>query len=137
MTNNNKQNSKLGLGAAFAAATVAAAAGAYFLYGKDGSKNRKMVKGWMLKARGEILEQLENLEEVSQKNYQQIVDQVAKNYRALRNVDKIELAQMVAELKAHWDVISKDLKNSRKSSSTTPSSKPKAKKRTTAKKTSK
>ena len=28
-----------------------AAAGAYFLYGKNGKKNRKKISGWMLKAK--------------------------------------------------------------------------------------
>jgi hypothetical protein len=52
---------KAEIGAGIAAGVAAAALGAYFLYGsKDAKKNRAKVKGWMLKARGEVLEQLEN-----------------------------------------------------------------------------
>ena len=38
---------------------AAVAAGAHFLYGKDGATNRKKVRGWALKAKGEMLEKLE------------------------------------------------------------------------------
>ena len=44
---------KVGIGFGLTAAAVTAA-GAFFLYGsKEAAKNRKKVKGWMLKAKGE------------------------------------------------------------------------------------
>ena len=56
---NHSPAEKVGLGIGLTAAAVAAA-GAYFLYGsKDANKNRKTVKSWMLKAKAEVLEQLE------------------------------------------------------------------------------
>ena len=69
-------------------ATVAAAiAGTYFLYGsKNATKNRKKIKSWTLKAKGEILEQLESLSEVNEKIYHKIVDEVSDKYQALKNI---------------------------------------------------
>src|SRR3990170_7547126 len=53
------------------AAVAAAAAGTYFLYGsKKATKHRKEVKAWSLKARGEILEQLERLFHLHEKAFQ-------------------------------------------------------------------
>jgi flagellar basal body-associated protein FliL len=51
-------NTKVGIGLGLTAAAVTAA-GAYFLYGsKQAPQNRKKVKGWVLKAKGEVLEAL-------------------------------------------------------------------------------
>lgn len=97
------------LGAGLAVAAVAAAAGAYFLYGKDGSKNRKKIKGWMLKAKGEILEQVENGKEMSEEAYNKVIDKVSQKYQAAKNIDRAELDQMVKELRGHWKSITKQL----------------------------
>ena len=57
---------KLGIGVGLTTAAVAAV-GAYFLYGsKDAPKNRKKVKSWALKAKGEVLEVLEKAEKIEQ-----------------------------------------------------------------------
>lgn len=93
---------KLGTVAGLAAAAAAAAAGAYWLYGaKDAAKNRKQVKGWMLKARGEVMESLEKLQDVDKGRYMAIVDNVLKRYKGL-GVSASELAQMGSDLKASW-----------------------------------
>ena len=57
---------KLGIGVGLTAAAVAAA-GAYFLYGSKGAaKNRKVVKSWAIKAKGEVLEAIEKAEDSTQ-----------------------------------------------------------------------
>ena len=100
----------------FGVATIAAiAAGAYFLYGKDAKKNRAKVKGWMLKAKGEILESLEKLKEVSEPKYHEIVDKVIAKYSKLKHVDSADLAKLTKEIKSHWKTIQKDLHLKRKS----------------------
>ena len=35
-----------------------AAAGAYFIYGKDAAKHRNKIKGWTLKMKGDLLSRL-------------------------------------------------------------------------------
>lgn len=90
---------------------TAAAVGAYYLYGtKDASKNRAKVKGWMLKAKGEVLEKLEGVEDVTESSYTSAVDAVAKKYNQLKTIDQAELASFVNEMKHHWTGIQKTVK---------------------------
>ena len=110
MANNNHANgntmkkaAEVGVGLA---AVAVAAAGAYFLYGKGGAKNRKKVKSWMLKARAEVLEGLEKAKEINEKTYKKVVADVTRRYK---NVDKKELADMARELTGHWRSISKQI----------------------------
>ena len=97
-----------GLGLALAAA---AAAGVYFLYGsKDASKNRKVVKGWALKAKGEVLEKMEQVKgELTEENYHNIVDTVTAKYRKLKNSQSDDIDALVKDMKGHWKNIKKHL----------------------------
>jgi gas vesicle protein len=97
-------------------ATVAAAiAGTYFVYGsKNAAKNRKKVKSWTLKAKGEILEQLENLSEINEEIYHKIVKEVSDKYQALKNIDKQDVSEFIEELKSHWKNIEKEIKRHNK-----------------------
>lgn len=88
---------------------AAAAVGAWYLYGKGGAQRRKKVRGWMLKAKGEILEQLENLKELNQASYNRIVDEVGSRYKQAKHIDPAEVATMISELKGHWQNIKKQL----------------------------
>ena len=108
-----KTSKKVGISVGLAAAAAAAAAGAYFLYGKDGAKNRKAVKGWMLKARGEVMDKMEDLENVSEAKYRDIVDTVIRGYKSAKNASPAELAAAAAELKGHWNSIKKSLQVSK------------------------
>lgn len=108
----NKKVEKTGSGAgaiiAGIAGLTAAAVGAYYLYGhKDALKNRAKVKGWMLKAKGEVLEELEKATDVTEGVYMSAVDAVAKKYNDLKNVDTEELSTFMTEMKAHWNDIKK------------------------------
>ena len=87
--------------------TAAAVAGAYFLYGKDGAKNRKKVRSWAIKARGEALEKLENLKEISEPAYHKAINEVAAKYEKLSSVDNKELAHLKRELRGYWPHIKK------------------------------
>jgi hypothetical protein len=94
---------------------VAALAGAYFLYGsKDAAKNRKKIKGWTLKAKGEILEKLEKVEHASQAQYETTVDAVLGKYKALKNVDLSEVEALEKDLKKHWKAFQAELKKVKK-----------------------
>lgn len=102
-TKNTKKRISTGVAVgAGVAALAAAAAGVYFLYGKEAPKRRKAVRGWMLKAKGEVLEQLEKLPEVSEQTYYGLVDAVAAKYAGLKNVDSAELGEMARELRGYW-----------------------------------
>lgn len=80
------------------------------MYGKNGAQNRKAIKGWMVKARGEVMERMEQLESVNEQNYRDIVDTVLRGYRSAKNASPVELAAAAAELKSHWKSIQRSLK---------------------------
>lgn len=101
---NNKKGAGMGLGLAALAAT---AAGAYFLYGSSASKQKKKIKGWMLRMKGEVLDGLEGLQIVSEAGYDKVIDQVSKKYQAAKNIDKDEIAAITKELKGYWKNISR------------------------------
>ncbi len=103
--NNGGHNMAMGVGM-----LAAVAAGAYYLYGtKEGAKKRVKVQGWALKAKGEMLEKLENLKEVNEVRYNELVDGVMKKYQGLKNLDQTEVAIVLADLKKHWKSIKKHL----------------------------
>jgi len=113
-----KKTGNGGLVAGIAAAAAAAVAGAYFLYGKNAAKNRKVVKGWSLKAKGEILDQMEKGKEMTEEAYNKVIDKVSQKYQAVKNIDRSELDQMAKELKGHWGSIKKQLTAKPKKSKT-------------------
>lgn len=90
---------------------IVAAAGAYFLYGtKAGAAQRKKIRGWTLKAKGEVLERLEQLREINETAYQDIVDKVTSRYQTMKNIDSQELQAFVQDLKSSWQHIQKSVK---------------------------
>lgn len=88
----------IGLGAGIAAATAAA----YMMYGPDAKKNRKIVKSWALKMKGEIAEKFENAKELTEPVYHDILNKAQAKYSALKNVDTSEVEGVVAEIRKHW-----------------------------------
>ena len=104
-SDNNGVAAALGLGA-----LAALSAGAYFLYGtKEGAKKRVKIKGWMLKAKGEVLEKMENLKEVNEDAYNKVVSTVMSKYEGLKNIDQGEVVSLVDDLKKHWKNIKKHI----------------------------
>ena len=101
--NNNAVGVGIGLGAA-----AVAAAGAYFLYGsKSAPKNRKMVKSWALKAKAEVLEKLEDAQEMTQKEYEDLIKSVGGAYAGAKNASKKDILEFSKEMKDHWKSIEK------------------------------
>lgn len=94
----------VGIGAGIAAIS----AGAYILFGPNGKKNRKAIRGWSVKMKGEIIEKFEQVKELTEPIYHQIVDGVKAKYAKLKNVDQKELEQVVTEIKKQWNTIKKD-----------------------------
>jgi hypothetical protein len=108
-----KKSSGHGTEIGLALAGLAAIAGTVFLYGTDaGQKKRKQIKGWTLKAKGEVIEKLETLKEVNEENYHKVVDAVTAKYQKLKTVAPEELNEVVADLKKSWKHIVKIAKSS-------------------------
>jgi hypothetical protein len=92
---------------------VAAAAGAYFVYGNKAAEVKiKKIKGWALKAKGEVVEKLEKLKDVNEDMYHSTIDAVMKKYENVKNVDVSELESVSKELKSHWKNIKRELAGS-------------------------
>lgn len=87
---------------------IAEIAGAYFSDPR-GLKRRTTIKSWGLKMQGEILEEIERLKNLGERQYREIIDATALRYRALKHVDPKELQEIVRELKGHWRNIRRDV----------------------------
>lgn len=84
-------------------AGIATIAGTVFLYGTDaGKKKRKQIKGWMLKAKGEVVERLEKMKDINEESYNKVVDAVTAKYKAVKSVGPEELDEIVADFKKSW-----------------------------------
>lgn len=98
---------KMSIGVGLTAAAVAAA-GAFFLAGsKNAAKNRKVVKSWVLKAKAEVLEGLEKAQAMSQKEYEELIEQVSGAYAQVQNASKADISGFKKEMKEQWQKIAK------------------------------
>lgn len=94
----------IGIGAGVAALGAAA----YILFGPNGKKNRKEIKGWAIKMKGEIIEKLEQAKEITEPVYHNIIDTVKAKYAKLKDIDEEDLEKVVSEIKKHWKAIQRD-----------------------------
>lgn len=96
-------------------ATVAAlGAAGYVLFGPEGKKNKKAIKGWAVKMKGEIIEKLEDAKEITEPVYHKIIDTVSAKYSKIKKVDAKDLELAVAEVKKHWKTMVKDAQPKKK-----------------------
>jgi hypothetical protein len=98
------------------AGIATAVAAGYFLFGPKGKDNRKKIRAWTLKAKGEVLEKIEKLEAISDEKYHEIVDKVTEKYAKKKDIAEDELAKFTTELKAYWKKIEKDVTPKKKAS---------------------
>ncbi len=106
---------KMGIGIGLTAAAVAAA-GAFFLAGsKNAAKNRKIVKSWALKAKAEVLEGLEKAQQMSQREYEELIENVTSAYAQVQSASKNDLTSFKKEMKEHWQKIAKSAAPKKKS----------------------
>lgn len=96
-------------------AAVVAGVGAYFFYGSNkAGENRMKAKSWMLKAKGEVMEKVEQAKKMSKDDYEEIVDSVVQGYLALKVATKKEAGELTEELKNSWKRIDKVAKDTAK-----------------------
>ncbi len=108
---NEEQHGHAGMMAAAGIVAVAAGAIGAYLYGtKDGAKKRKHIKSWMIKAKAEVLEEIEKVKEVSEEKYDEIVDSVMAKYKALSHIEASDFQDLVDDMKAHWADLKEDMK---------------------------
>lgn len=103
-----KTNNTPAIVAGISAGVAALAAAGYFILGPKGAKNRKAIKGWTLKMKGEVLEKIERVKEVTPEIYGSIIDEVGTKYLKVKGVGMEEVQALVLDLKKHWKAIAKD-----------------------------
>lgn len=108
--NKKKGQSNLGTGVALGAGLIATLVGGYFLYGPNGNKNRKQIKAWSLKAKGEVLSEIEKMKEVTSEKYDSAVEKVMSKYAKLKDIDASEIEGLKKDLKKYWKNVQSDLK---------------------------
>jgi hypothetical protein len=94
---------------AYSGLALAAIAGALYVYSSADDKQKKKVKGWLLKAKGEVLQKIENIKNIDKAEYLKIVDSVTKRYSKIKSINASELSSLKKELKKHWKKIQKEL----------------------------
>lgn len=95
----------IGIGAGVAALSAAA----YVLFGPNGKKNQKAIRGWSVKMKGEIIEEFEKAKELTESVYYDIVDKAEARYAKFKNVDQVELKSIISEIKRHWNALKKEV----------------------------
>ncbi len=106
----------IAVAAGIAGIAVAAIAGGYFLYGKEGAKHRKKIKAWSIKAKGDVIEKIEKAKEVSEAVFHDAIDTTIAKYSKVKNVTPEELEAFAKDLKKHWKDIKKEIVPSSKKS---------------------
>lgn len=91
---------------------IAGALGALYLYGtKKGKTSRKKISGIVLKAKGEILEKVEDLKTLDFDSYKKIVSSVVEKYKKTKSSKASELDLLYKELGGYWNEIQKSFTN--------------------------
>lgn len=101
-------------GAFLGASLAGLAAGAYFFFGPKGKANRRHAKSWAIKMKGDVVEKLESVKEVTEPVYRDIVDEVATRYTTGVTAGKAEVEAVAADLKKRWKNISKTARTAKK-----------------------
>lgn len=139
MQKTNTKKSNAGAIIASLAGITAAAIGSYYLYGhKNAEKNRAKIKSWMFKAKGDVLEEFEKVEDVTESTYMKVVDTVLKKYNELKTINPEELEAFLEEMRGHWEGIKETMQSRPMTKSVIkPIAKPKIHSKTTKKKAKK
>lgn len=97
----NKTN-KAGVAVAVGASAAALGAAAYYFFGPHGKQHRTKAQGWMIKMKGEVVERLEGLKEVTEPVYGEIVEAVAAKYAKGSKASRKDVLALVQDLKKGW-----------------------------------
>ena len=92
-------------------ASLAALAAGYFFLGPKGKKHQKQARAWAIKMKGDVVEKLEMVRDVSEPVYQEIVDSVAEEYKKGMKAGHEEINELAQDLKKHWKTISNSAKS--------------------------
>jgi hypothetical protein len=106
MTKSNNNMAKTGAGLA---ALGAAAAGAYYFFGKNGKKHQAGALKWANKAKGDVLKEVKKIKNFSKPVYDKAVSKVMSEYEKLKKLDPKDLTALSKELKSDYNAIAKQV----------------------------
>ncbi len=110
MAKKTEKKSMFGAGLIAGAGIIASIAGGYLLYGPEGKNNRKQVKSWMIKARGDMLSEIEKMKDVSKDKYEEAVVKITSKYAKLKDVGEQDIDMLKKDLMKYWKHIQADAK---------------------------
>ena len=103
------KNNRLELKAGLGLAAIAAAATAYYFFGKKGKGHRKTVAVWAGKAKREVAAELKKLKKFTPETYSKTVNKVVAKYQKFQKQYPAEFAALSSELKTAGAQILKHL----------------------------
>jgi len=105
-----QKNRALEVGAGLVAAGATVAAGYYFYGSKKATEHRKIVARWATDMKKEVVREAGRLKRTGPETFAALVDRVAGTIQEARAVDKNEVARAAKELKANWDQVQRETK---------------------------
>lgn len=90
---------------AIGAGVAAIATASYYFFGPKGEAHREKMKGWMISMKGEIIDRIEDVKELTEPVYHNIVDSVMATYMATTKASKEEVQAFADRLKGQWKEI--------------------------------
>lgn len=109
-TKKGKSGTVRKVGTGVLAAAALAAAGYYFYASKDAKKNRQVVSKWAVDFKKDVVKRAQSLKNINRASVAAIVEQSARAYKGVRDLDRSEVERAAKELKQNWQNIAKELK---------------------------
>ncbi len=115
----NKKTSKGSTGkkAAIGAGLALAAIAGYFLATTKPNERKKILNGWIDKAKDETSKRFKQAKVFTEAGYRKAAAEVMKDYEGIKNIDAKEFSKIGKELNDHWRTIAKSFKKGREGSS--------------------
>ena len=81
---------------------ITLAAGGYYLFGPQGERHRREVDRWLKRARYEIIQRMERIENITEEQYRKIVDEVAEKYATMKGYGQEKAALLRDTFRRKW-----------------------------------
>lgn len=105
-----KKKSFVAIGTALGAVLAAGAAAYFFTQTKSGKQAAKKIKTSAVSLSREISQRVQAAKKLSQKKYNEIVEQVVDEYAVQKKVGKHTVVALKRDLKTHWRDVKCELK---------------------------
>lgn len=116
MTDTKENNTKKNTGShssdfILAGLIASAVAGVIYLYDRNRQATEKQIRGWVLKAKGEIMDQVAQAETLTREGYERIVDEAVDRYADKQSELSANVQDVRNRLKSRWSEISHNIES--------------------------